>query len=329
MPFPPLVLTRDLLHFRKVPARQTALLNVTNSFLSLLTSTDNPSSASIRSIFLPALTAADARPTSASSAALDTHLLTLLSTETPQLVLLQTVPTIEQLEAAWRAGVMSGRVFVGAALNAELERAREEDARDEVANLSIMVIATLAYELAHWIYVKTHGYTPPDYFSDTSSLRTTHTNHSISVSSIHSTGSGSGTLLVPHRNKDDVGTRAVLALLGYDLELLTYAIGDRQLIKRRYPTRRSPVLTPPILFALIGDTAGGILDCTSMPPTVSGMVPPHKGGDSMYAVTSVLTPAGLARVHGSCVVHGGGAGDAGSVKVSLEGGREEEEKVFA
>ncbi|BGP11165.1 hypothetical protein JCM10049v2_007064 [Rhodotorula toruloides] len=329
MPFPPLVLTRDLLkHFRKVPAHQTALLSVANAFLALLTSTDNPASAAVRSIFLPALTASDARPTSASSAALDTHLLTLFSTETPQLVLLQTVPTIEQLEAAWREGQMVGWVFVGAALNAELERAREEDARDEVANLSIMVIATLAYELAHWIYVKTHGYTPPDYFSDTSSLRTTHTTHSISVSSIHSSGSGSGTLLVPHRNKDDVGTRAVLALLGYDLELLTYAIGDRQLIKRRYPTRRSPVLTPPILFALIGDTAGGILDCTSMPPTVSGMVPPHKGGDSMYAVTSVLTPAGLARVHGSCVVHGG-AGDAGSVKVSLEGGREEGEKVFA
>ncbi|BGP27431.1 hypothetical protein Rt10032_c15g5412 [Rhodotorula toruloides] len=327
MPFPPLVLTRDLLHFRKVPARQTALLSVANSFLALLTSSDNPSSPSLRSIFLPALTATDSRPSS--TAALDAHLLNVLGTDTPQIVLLQTVPTVEQVEAAWKEGQMGGRIFVGAALNNEFERAKEEDARDEVANLSIMVIATLAYELAQWIYVKTHGYTPPDYFSDTSSLRTTHTTHSISVSSIHSTGSSSGTLLVPHRNKDDVGTRAVLALLGYDLELVTYAIGSRQLIKRRYPTRRSPILTPPILFALIGDTAGGILDCTSMNPTVSGMVPPHHRGDSMYAVTSVLTPAGLAKVHGTCVVNVGG--DAGGVKVSLEGGREgaEEEKVYA
>lgn len=177
---------------------------------------------------------------------------------------------------------------------------------------------------------QTHGYTPPDYFSDTASLRTTHTTHSISVSSIHSTGSGNGTLLVPHRNKDDVGTRAVLALLGYDLELLTYAIGERQLVKRRFPTRRSPVLTPPLLFALIGDTAGGILDCTSMSPTVSGMVPPHKGADSMYAVTSVLTPAGLAKLHGTCVVASGDAGAdaaAGSVKVSLDGQKDEDEKA--
>lgn len=123
-------------HFRKVPARQTALLTVANSFLALLTSTENPSSPSLRSIFIPALTATDARPPSSTSASLDAHLLALLGTETPQIVLLQTVPTIEQIELAWREGQMKERVFVGAALNNELERAKEEDARDEVANLS-------------------------------------------------------------------------------------------------------------------------------------------------------------------------------------------------
>lgn len=268
---------------------------------------------------------------------------------------MQTVPSADSIDAAWRTcpGEMAERVFVAFPLHSELERAKGEDEKEEVANLSsawssspfssfervpaagaddslyrhapraVMVMATLTYELAQWIFVKSHGYRPPDAMSDTASLHTTTTAHS--VTSIHSSRS----LLAPHRDKDDVGTKAVLALLGCEYELLSYTIGSRELVKRRYPTRRSAALQPAGVFYLIGDTPA-IRDCTSMAPTVSGMVPPHHEGDSMFAVTSVLTPAGMARMHGNCALGGAGAGSAtvGSsassaqgVKVSLEGAR--------
>lgn len=43
--------------------------------------------------------------------------------------------------------------------------------------------------------------------------------------------------------------------------------GERQLVKRRFPTRRSASLTPPLIYYLIGDTPA-IVDITSWPPTV-------------------------------------------------------------
>ncbi|BGP51425.1 hypothetical protein JCM10450v2_007367 [Rhodotorula kratochvilovae] len=323
MPLAPPLVTRDLAHFRKLPPRQTALLSVADAFLSLLASPEHPLAPALRAAFLPALLGSDARPRDGGAA--DEQLRRLFA-QPPQVVLLQTVPVPEAVDAAWRAqpNEMAERVFVAFPLHSELERAKEENEKEEDANLSMMVIATLTHELAQWIWVKTRGYRPLDAMSDTASLHTTTTAHS--VSSIGSTGS----LLAPHRNKDDVGTRAVLALLGCEYELLAYTIGERELVKRRYPTRRSAALQPAGVYFLIGDTPA-IRDCTSMPPTVSGMVPAHREGDSMYAVTSVLTPAGMARMHGSCVL--GTQQGAPGVKVSLDGtahGDEEdgEEKVF-
>jgi len=172
------------------------------------------------------------------------------------------------------------------------------------------------------------GYRSLD-FSDSASLRTTTTG--VSINSFPSSGSGSP--LTPSRNPSDVGNRAVLLLLGVDYELLTFSIGERQLVKRRYPTRRSPVLTPPLVYFLIGDTPA-ILDATSWPaPTFPGFVPPQREGDSMYAVTSVLTPAGVAKMHGECLVSEGSVATSiggSSVQVNLMPGQDEseDEKVF-
>ncbi|GAA5869553.1 hypothetical protein JCM8547_001521 [Rhodosporidiobolus lusitaniae] len=322
MSLAPLTVTRDLVHYRKLPPRQTALFTVVSSFFSLLSSTSHPSASSVRTAFLPALTGTDARPNPQLLARADEQLIQLFSSP-PAVVLLQTVPSAEQIENAWRSEGerMSETVFVSFPLHVELERAKGEDEREEVANLSMLVIATLAYELAQWISVKLRGYRSFD-FSDTASLRTMTTG--VSVSSLHSTGSGGP--LVPHRNNSDVGIRAVMALLGCDYELLTYAIGSRQLVKRRYPTRRSPVLTPPVVYFLIADTPA-ILDATQWPATFAGMVPPDKGEDSMYAVTSVLTPAGVAKMHGECLlVEGAGSSAAGSsVHIALR--EDEDEKV--
>ncbi|KPV72029.1 uncharacterized protein RHOBADRAFT_47212 [Rhodotorula graminis WP1] len=317
MPLAPPLVTRDLTHSRKLPGRQAAFHTVADAFLSLLASPEHPLAPALRAVFLPALLGIDApRPRDNGSA--DEQLRRLFE-DPPQVVLLQTVPSAEGVDAAWktRPAEMLSRVFAAFPLHSELERAKGEGEQEEVANLSMMVIATLTYELAHWIFVKAHGYRPHDAMSDTASLYTTTTAHS--VSSIHSSRS----LLAPHRDKDDVGTRAVLALLGCEYELLTYTIGERELVKRRYPTRRSAALQPPGVFFLIGDTPA-IRDCTTMSPTASGMVPPHREGDSMYAVTSVLTPAGMARMHGNCTLGGGGGGTSvgaqsvQGVKVSLD-----------
>ena len=81
-----------------------------------------------------------------------------------------------------------------------------------------MVLASIAHELAYWVFVKVHGYHPAQpgspglAVSDTSSL------HSISRSSINSVFLGPG-------NPDDVATQAVHLLFGVDFELLTLAMG--------------------------------------------------------------------------------------------------------
>ncbi|GAA5872743.1 hypothetical protein JCM1840_004506 [Sporobolomyces johnsonii] len=298
-------------HFRKLPPKQTAVAAVAASFLNLLASPDHPQASLLRSAFLPALTGSETRAREPAVVREQDDQLLAFFAKPPAIALIQGVISSEQVENAWKAGrqsPMMDLVFLGYPLHTELERAKGEDAKEEVANLSMMVITTLAYELAQWIFVKMNGYRSFDAFSETASLYTTTTNQS--MSSIQSSGSRLG----PHRNKDDVGTKAVVALLGADYELLTYAIGERQLVKRRYPTRRSPSLTPPIVYYLIGDTPA-IADVTSMPATTSGLIPPFKDGDSMYAITSVLTPAGVCRLHGNCVIH---SSDDGASSVGVE-----------
>ncbi|GAA6059920.1 hypothetical protein JCM10212_003060 [Sporobolomyces blumeae] len=294
----PLTVTRDLVHFRKVPPKHTALAAVATSFINLLASPDHPSGPLLRSAFLPALTGTDHRSRdTAVQQELDRQLLALFQ-RPPTITLLQAVLSTEQIDHAWQAGQQSpmmDMIGVSFPLHQELERAKSEAAKEEVANLSMLVIATVAHELAHWIFVKVHGLQSADVLSETASLHTTTTNQS--VSSLHSTGS----MLVQRRNKDDVGFRAVMSLLGADYELLSYAIGERQLVKRRFPARRSPSLTPPLIYYLIGDTPA-IPDATAWPPTTSGMIPPFKEGDTMYSITSVLTPAGIGRLHGHCTI---------------------------
>ncbi|GAA5930755.1 uncharacterized protein JCM15063_002449 [Sporobolomyces koalae] len=300
----PVNVTRDLVHFRKLPAKATALAAVATSFLNLVASDEHPSAPSLRAAFLPALTGSDLKPRDpAVTLNLDRQVQTLLRNP-PTITLVQAVLTPDQIEHAWKAGpdsILMSTIVLAFPLHQELERAKAEGAKEETANLSMLVIATLAHELAHWIFVKVHGYQHADPMSDTASLHTTATQ--ASMSSLQSNGS----LLVPSRNKHDVGFRAVMALIGCDYELLTYAIGERQLVKRRYPTRRSATLTPPLVYYLIGDTPA-IVDVTSWPPTAVGMIPPFKEGDSMYAITSVLTPSGIGKSHGLCMVVASGDG---------------------
>ncbi|GAA5877983.1 hypothetical protein JCM16303_002803 [Sporobolomyces ruberrimus] len=294
----PLNVTRDLVHFRKLPAKHTALAAVSTSFLNLLSSTEHPSATHLRSAFLPALTGTDSRPRVPLVAQdLDRQLIDFFQ-HPPTITLLQAVLSPDQVENIWKTrddSVMLNTIVLTFSLHQELERAKSEDVKEEIANLNMMVIATVAYELAQWIYVKVHGYRTCDSFSDMSSLHTTDTR--VSTSSMRSNGS----VLVPSRNRDDVGFRAVMALLGCDYELLTYTIGERQLVKRRFPTRRSPTLTPPLIYYLTGDTPA-IVDVGSWPPTTAGMIPPFKEGDTMYSITSVLTPSGAGRLHGQCLV---------------------------
>ncbi|BGP57996.1 hypothetical protein JCM8202_001766 [Rhodotorula sphaerocarpa] len=310
MPLAPILITRDLVHFRKSPPRRTVLSTLVTTFLNLLASPSDPLAPSLRAAFIPASTGTDARPSD--PRALDLELQQVFARAAAageegelEVVLLQTVPSTEQVEEAWRAGAekMKRRVFVALTLEGEIGRAREEGEREEEANLSMIILATLAYELAHWVFIQFHGYRCAEPVSDdTASVYTTTTRHSIaSRLSVGGSTHGGGSL-APSRLRDDAGTHAVTSLFGVDYELLTYSLGVREVIKRRVPTRRSPAMTPPIVYRLIGDTPA-IRDCTEMPPTTLGCTPPHREGGEMYDVTSVLTPRGLGMLHGRCLVH--------------------------
>lgn len=70
------------------------------------------------------------------------------------------------------------------------------------------------------------------------------------------------------------------------------------MIKRRSAGRRSPTLTPPIIYSLIFDTPS-ILDCTNQPPTSSRWVVPWKASE-LYTVVSAITPNATPGYHGRC-----------------------------
>ena len=179
----------------------------------------------------------------------------------------------------------------------------------------VMVLATLAQELSHWIYVKVHGYQSPSSLPSPNGsdlqLRTIHSNTSV--------GSFASSVFVSQSvNRMDVGDQAIVRLFGCSFELLSYSIGqsfaylpelladmpmrigERQLVKRRVASRRSPSLTPPIIYSLTGQTPR-ILDVTSHSSPFHARIPPWKS-DSMYAVVSSLTPAGPIPLHGRCTM---------------------------
>lgn len=133
-------------------------------------------------------------------------------------------------------------------------------------------------------------------------------------------------LLVTPGSSLDCGVRAVNSLYGYTYELLTYAIGQRQLVKRRTGTRRTPHLTPPLVYQLIGDTPA-ILDITSQPPTHARWIVPWKENDPMYSVVSALTPFSSIEYHGVCRI-GTGEEAPSEYSVSLRGTVEGEEGKF-
>lgn len=130
-------------HFRKSPPRRTVLSTLVTTFLNLLASPSDPLAPSLRAAFIPASTGTNARPSD--PRALDLELQQVFARAAAageegelEVVLLQTVPSTEQVEEAWRAGAekMKRRVFVALTLEGEIERAREESEREEEANLS-------------------------------------------------------------------------------------------------------------------------------------------------------------------------------------------------
>ena len=86
-----------------------------------------------------------------------------------------------------------------------------------------MVLATLASELAHFVYVKVHGYqsssSPPSPTGSDLQLRTIHSNASV--------GSFASSVFVSQSvDRMDFGDQAVVRLFGCSFELLSYSIGQ-------------------------------------------------------------------------------------------------------
>lgn len=78
-----------------------------------------------------------------------------------------------------------------------------------------------------------------------------------------------------------------------------HSVGDRQMIKRRVAGKRSPTLTPSILYSLTGTTPQ-IFDATNYPTSFINRIPPWiDNGDSK--VISSLTPS-EGSFHGICIL---------------------------
>lgn len=163
-------------------------------FFALLASPDSPPAALVRSAFLPALLATNARPRDASQAAQFDEEIRSFFCAPPNVVVVQGIITPDQISQAWatapKGGPVGESVFLAFALNQELESAKNGGEKEEEANLNsewpslefevgseltldppfailllrrlpfaspVMILATLTYELAHWIYVKVNS----------------------------------------------------------------------------------------------------------------------------------------------------------------------------
>ncbi|KAM0751223.1 hypothetical protein T439DRAFT_325372 [Meredithblackwellia eburnea MCA 4105] len=290
--------TRDLLRCRRV---QSPVVEVAQSFLEVLQS-ELPSSVLLRQAFFPALLATDTRPRDAAAVEVaDDRLRTLFKEGPASIILPQCLVSPHHVAQAWSEtqsgkGGMLESVFVPWTLHQQISDARAAGDREEEANLSIMLLATLAYELSHWIFVKTHGYKDSTgVLDDRASIHTSDTRGSVS-------SLGSTAALFRKPNRQDVGDKAVLALFGCDFELLSYTIGEHQVVKRRAAARRSPTMTPPVIYSIIKDTPA-IQDVTKEGPTTPRTVPTWKDAhDSMYSVVSIISPSGFVDYHGDCTL---------------------------
>ncbi|KAK4048443.1 hypothetical protein OIV83_004789 [Microbotryomycetes sp. JL201] len=224
--------TRDLKHFRKYPSTKPAISSLYTSFLSLLA---DPAQSNLRSSFLPSLVRLDLPRSASVTPEHDLKLLQLLRDDPPGLVLVQGQVSSEKVHQHWTTESLTAstslrnNIVVQYAIVTELESAISDSERaEDVANLNVFLLACFTYELSHWIYTSCHGYERA-YVSeaDLVSLRgPTSTNGSLS--SLHSQNS---ILVSPRVNGNDVGVKAIQSMFGVLYELLTFAIGDRQVVK--------------------------------------------------------------------------------------------------
>ncbi|KAI5475611.1 hypothetical protein MNV49_001121 [Pseudohyphozyma bogoriensis] len=297
--------TRDLARFR--PFNSAPISSIASSFLAQLTA-PSASGTALRSSFLAALLGSDARPREVAAMEQADERIRQLFLSPPTIVVTQGAISPGMVAKAWdRGDGLRDMVFICHAIHQEIVEAKDSGDRVHEANLGVMILATLAYEFAQWIHVKVHGLNGVGVASDTLSIHTTDTSQSY--------GSMSSYRKVQDRR--DVGDKAVLYLFGHDYELVTYTFGEREMIKRRYPSRRTPTLTPPIIYAIFGDTPS-MTDATHCGPTVPREVPGWKDPDD--SVMTVLTPAGAAEFHGLCLLPD--PQPAKEYQVSLDGGRE-------
>ncbi|KAK4702549.1 hypothetical protein P7C70_g3668, partial [Phenoliferia sp. Uapishka_3] len=312
--------TRDLVRFRRF---NTPILEIAQTFLSAL-SEDTPQATSLRAAFFPALLGVEGRPKDRLAVqTADERLRGLFQQGPSSIIVPQGNISGQQINAAWGEGKgpVYDSLFLGWSLHQQLADARSSGEKVEEANLGIMIIATLAHELAQWIFVQVshHAYNGEGKTLGAKLTQDSQTHGRLSAmddgASMHTTDTrdtrGSQTsygslALVRPKNRQDVGDKAVIALFGCDFELLSYTIGDHQVVKRRYPSRRSPTMTPPIIYSIIKDTPA-ILDVTSHTSTTARTVPSWRDqNDTMYTVVSVLTPGGTSAFHGDCTLPGAG-----------------------
>ncbi|KAK4052290.1 hypothetical protein OIO90_004371 [Microbotryomycetes sp. JL221] len=322
--------TRDLKHFRKLPTTKiTKTIELYTSFCNLLIQS-NQQGQQLRSSFFSSILGIDqVRSVSNQNVELslkdDERIIQMLKPDQrPGLILIQGQLNFDKIDQHWsqqqqrqqQGGAILSNVQDTSLLNNiviqyaivnELENLnQDEDKQEDVTNLSMFMLACFTYELSHWIYVNCHGYRPLTN-SDDCSLRSSSTTQGggggtiVTNESMTSLNSSRSILLSNKLNNHDVGVKSVQLMFGVLFELLTYAMGDRQVVKRRLPMLRSAVLNPALVYGLLGDSPL-IKDVSNEPVTHARWHVPWRDDDDLNVVVAASSPVSGGMFHGQCQV---------------------------
>jgi len=174
-------------------------------------------------------------------------------------------------------------IFLPFVLHQQLDQATKNDDLETKVRVSMMILASVVHEVAHWLYNKHHGYRPDPERRNLLSVRATP----------FTTQRPDEVLILIGQRINDVGLIATQSVFGYYYKMITWADGDIELVKRRIDGVKSsaqPAMSNSTLAYLLGGPLPNIKDITGFPHSLSGTRPDWADKDDTYLITTQLAP---------------------------------------
>jgi len=194
-------------------------------------------------------------------------------------------------------------IFAGFTLHNELLRCQRED-KEQFARYSLFALTTIAHETSHWLYTKVQGYrSDPMRAAIRPQGSANGSMAALPSASLAAHGGKSEDPLVALGTRpDDCGARTVDMLLGHTSQLVSFADGDTEVIKRKIQptiTSDTPVLSGKALEEILGAALPKVTDITGHAPVVVGGQAPKWSDHDTYLVTSQTSTNSFCS-HGIC-----------------------------